>query len=69
VDLLWATLNVTGQSESAGTALVLAAFHRFEVLAPWLVTDDMRAKAETAFSGVMKFVQDDGWLTQVCLIT
>jgi hypothetical protein len=57
--------HLLAQGESAGTALVLAAFHRFEVLAPWLVTDDMKAKAEKGFGGVMKNLKEDGWLGQV----
>jgi len=63
----FAPLTGLDQGESAGTALVLAAFYRYSVIAPNAVSQDMRDKAEVAFGGVIKKLGEDGWLTQVCL--
>jgi hypothetical protein len=64
--ILLAPLTGLDQGESAGTALVLAAFYRYSVIAPNAVDQAMRDKAEVAFGGVMKKLGEDGWLTQVC---
>jgi len=53
------------KGESAGTALVLAAFYRYSVMAPNAVDQDMREKAAIAFKGVMSKLDEDGWLIQV----
>ena len=65
--VLFASLTGLDQGESAGTALVLAAFYRYSVIAPNAVDQAMRDKAEVAFVGVIKKLGEDGWLTQVCL--
>jgi hypothetical protein len=57
---------VSAQGESSGTALVLAAFYRYSVMAPDAVTQFQRNKADQAFKGVVDKLGEDGWLTQVC---
>jgi len=64
--VLFSPLTVLDQGESAGTALVLAAFYRYAVIAPNAVDQAMRDKAEVAFAGVTRKLGEDGWLTQVC---
>lgn len=59
------TKVLVAKGESAGTALVVAAFYRFAVLAPNKVTQDHFGIAEQAFNGVMKKVDEAGWLGQV----
>lgn len=56
------------RGESAGTALVVAAFYRYSVMAPSAVSPFQREKADLAFKGVLKKLDNDGWLQQVCLL-
>lgn len=55
------------QGESAGSALVLAAFYRYTVMAPNTITQTQRDAADKLFIGVVNKLGEDGWLTQVCL--
>ncbi|OCF38058.1 hypothetical protein I316_00282 [Kwoniella heveanensis BCC8398] len=54
--------------DTAGTALAVAAYYRFCLLAPELISDEtesgawMRERAETAFDAVVGFIDDEGWV-------
>jgi hypothetical protein len=60
------TSDKVARGESAGTALVTAAFYRYTVMAPNAVTQFQRDQADKAFKGVVGKLGEDGWLTQVC---
>ncbi|WVQ84673.1 hypothetical protein IAT38_006828 [Cryptococcus sp. DSM 104549] len=49
--------------DTAGTALVVAAYYRFREIAPWLASDELTDKAEQAFDGVVAKIDSDGWVT------
>ncbi|OXG29456.1 hypothetical protein C359_04851 [Cryptococcus neoformans Bt120] len=49
--------------DTAGTALTVAAYYRFLEIAPHLTSQDMTAKAEKAFDGVVAKIDDNGWVT------
>lgn len=49
--------------DTAGTALSVAAYYRFLEIAPHLTSQDLTAKAEKAFDGVVAKIDDDGWVT------
>jgi hypothetical protein len=59
------TSDTVARGESAGTALAIAAFYRYSVMAPDAVTQFQRDQAEKAFKGVVGKLGEDGWLTQV----
>jgi len=61
------TADMVARGESAGTALVTAAFYRYSVMAPDAITQFQRDQADKAFKGVLGHLGDDGWLKQVCL--
>lgn len=51
--------------DTAGTALTVAAYYRFLEIAPHLTSQDLIAKAEKAFDGVVAKIDDNGWVTHV----
>lgn len=51
--------------DTAGTALTVAAYYRFLEIAPHLTSQDLTAKAEKAFDGVVAKIDDNGWVTHV----
>ncbi|KIR41426.1 hypothetical protein I307_03974 [Cryptococcus deuterogattii 99/473] len=49
--------------DTAGTALTVAAYYRFLEITPHLTSQDLTAKAEKAFDGVVAKIDDNGWVT------
>jgi hypothetical protein len=53
-----------GGGETAGTAVIVAAYYRWLTLGPMNAPDWLRSAAAKAFDGVVAKIDNDGWLTQ-----